>query len=109
MTKEEIYEKRSCAFCGWLTSALDWWCTNKKAAKLRGTTIPGTHHCPYWKPDKKYINQELYRPHKWNLYENGEFIEMFFSHKQAKKAKYFKTKEVYKNMLDLTYELKKVD
>jgi hypothetical protein len=54
-----IYNDKKCAFCGWLKSALNWWCTNEEAAKARGTTIPGISKCPWWKPDKKYIKERL--------------------------------------------------
>ena len=54
-----IYENKQCAFCGWLKSALHWWCTNEEAAKARGTTIPGISKCPWWKPDKTYIGKEI--------------------------------------------------
>ena len=54
-----IYKERACAFCSYLKAAVSWWCTNKEAARLRGTTIPGCSHCPCWAPDKVYIKQTL--------------------------------------------------
>jgi len=54
-----IYKDRHCAYCGWLKSALSWWCTNTAAIKARGTSIPPVCHCPFWKPDKNYIKKEL--------------------------------------------------
>lgn len=54
-----IYRERQCAYCGYLKSALSWWCTNKEAIEQRGTSIPGIRNCPYWKPDKKYIYKSL--------------------------------------------------
>ena len=49
---------------------------------------------------------EQFTPKWWNLYENGEFIDCFPSHKKAKKAKHFKIKEANDNCLDLDYEIK---
>lgn len=40
--------KRSCYDCAFCKPALSWWCTNKEAIKLRGTSIPGIIKCPYW-------------------------------------------------------------
>ena len=54
----------------------------------------------------KEEKKELYAPKQWNLYENGKFIDSFPSHKAAKKAKYFKTKEANDNWLDLSYEIR---
>lgn len=54
-----IYENKQYAFCGWLKSALNWWCTNPEATKARGTNIPGVSKCQWWKPDKKYIRKEI--------------------------------------------------
>lgn len=54
-----IYRERNCAYCGWLTAALHWWCTNQKAIDARGTTFPGICHCPWWKPDRDYIRKQL--------------------------------------------------
>lgn len=55
----EIYKGRSCAHCGFLVAHINWWCSNNDASKVRGTKIPGVYHCPYWKPDRKYIRQKL--------------------------------------------------
>lgn len=55
----EIYERRNCAHCGFLVAYITWWCYNNDACKARGTSIPGVNHCPYWKPDKKFIRQKL--------------------------------------------------
>lgn len=52
---KEIYRNRNCAYCGWLASAVSWWCRNAEIVKMRGTAIPGVCHCPGWKPDKNYI------------------------------------------------------
>ena len=48
----------------------------------------------------------MFQPKKCALYENGELIEVFDSHRAAKTAKYFKQKEADDNMLDLEYEIK---
>ena len=53
--------------------------------------------------------KEMYTPHWWNLYENGEFIDSFPSHSKAKKALHFKLKEANDDMLDLYYEIKPRD
>jgi len=42
-------ERRSCYDCGHLKSALSWWCTNKEAQKVRGTSLPGCIKCTFWK------------------------------------------------------------
>jgi len=63
--KEKPFEKKSCYDCGWLYSALSWWCGNRKAIKDRGTSIPGCIHCPHWKPDWKMIDK------KYKTEENG--------------------------------------
>lgn len=66
MAKNETpFEKKSCYDCGYLKSALSWWCGNKEAIKARGTSLPGCIHCPYWKPDWKMIDDEYKTP------ENG--------------------------------------
>ena len=57
----------------------------------------------------KEEKRKLFKPQRWNLYENGIFIDSFESHAQAKKAKYFKTKEANENWLDLEYTLKRVN
>lgn len=54
-----IYRQRDCAHCGFLVAYVSWWCSNKEACKTRGTKIPGVCHCPYWKPDKKFIRRKL--------------------------------------------------
>lgn len=43
-------ERRACVDCGWLRGALHWWCMSEEAKEYRGTTIPGVHDCPFWKP-----------------------------------------------------------
>jgi hypothetical protein len=45
--------KKSCYDCYFLTSALSWWCTNKKAIEYRGTSFPGVCNCHFWKPIRK--------------------------------------------------------
>lgn len=48
----------------------------------------------------------MFQPKEYALYENGELIDIFNSHRSAKKAKYFSKKEANDNMLDLEYEIK---
>lgn len=55
----EIYRRRSCANCGFIVEYLSWWCLNNDAWKARGTRIPGVCHCPYWKPNKKFIRRKI--------------------------------------------------
>lgn len=56
--KEESPEvRRSCYDCGWLKAYVSWWCTNPEAKRVRGTSIPGVYHCPYWKADEKFIKE----------------------------------------------------
>lgn len=57
----------------------------------------------------KEEKRELYRPHSWCLYENGELIDVFPSHAEAKKRKHQLVVESYRDMLDLNYEIKRVD
>lgn len=51
----DIYRRRNCAHCDFLVAYVNWWCSNNNACIARGTNIPGVCHCPYWKPDKKFI------------------------------------------------------
>ena len=54
----------------------------------------------------KEEKKEKYSPKRWDLYENGKYVDTFPSHAAAKKAKHFKIKESYDDMLDLYYEIK---
>lgn len=54
-----IYRRRGCVHCGFLVAYANWWCSNNDACEMRGTSIPGVCHCPYWKPDRKFIKREL--------------------------------------------------
>lgn len=54
----------------------------------------------------KEEKQEMFKPKRWALYENGEFINCFESHTAAKKAKHFKIKEANNDYLDFDYEIK---
>ena len=47
--------------------------------------------------------------YRWNLYENGEFIDSFPSHTKAKNAMHWKIVEAKADMLDLYYTIKKVE
>ena len=47
--------------------------------------------------------------YRWNLYENGEFIDSFPSHTKAKNAMHWKIVEAETDMLDLHYAIKKVE
>lgn len=55
------YRRRNCASCSFLVAYINWWCSNKNAWELRNTNIPSVCHCPYWKPNRKYIKQKLRR------------------------------------------------
>ena len=57
------------------------------------------------KEDKK----ELYRPKRWALYCNGDFVCTYESHAAAKRAKYFKNKEADENWADETYTIKRYE
>lgn len=57
----------------------------------------------------KEEKRESFKPHRWNLYENGHFIDSFDSHSEAKRVKHKKTVEAKRNWLDLTYTLKRID
>lgn len=66
------YRRRNCASCSFLGAYITWWCYNKNAWELRNTNIPGVCHCPYWKPNRKYIKQKL---RKLEDYENIRITE----------------------------------
>ncbi len=55
----KVYEDRGCAYCGDLRSLVSLWCGSDKAIKSRRTAIPGIIHCPYWRPAKTYIRDEM--------------------------------------------------
>lgn len=64
MSKEEFaavspFEKRSCYDCIHLESTLHWWCSNKEAIKVRGTSIPGCIKCSFWKPEWRMIDKQF--------------------------------------------------
>ena len=65
LTKEQqeiirdIFVERSCVYCRYLVSHINWWCENENAINSRGTRIPGVIHCPYFKVDKGYVRKEL--------------------------------------------------
>ena len=46
---------------------------------------------------------------EWQLLENGHVIGWFTSHKKAKNAMHWKIKEADDDMLDLYYELRRVE
>lgn len=54
----------------------------------------------------KEEKEKQYAPKRYNLYENGIFIDSFPSHAEAKKAKHRKTVEAYEDMLDFEYTIK---
>lgn len=54
----------------------------------------------------KEEKRNIFAPKRYNLYENGEFIDSFPSHSEAKKAKYIKNRSACADMLDLTYTIK---
>ena len=43
-------ERKSCYYCYFCKAAVTWWCTNKEVQEFRGTNIPGTVECSFWKP-----------------------------------------------------------
>ena len=49
---------------------------------------------------------KLFAPKRYDLFENGVFVDSFPSHSEAKKAKHFKIKEANENMLDFEYTIK---
>lgn len=55
----DILANRSCSYCQYLVSHINWWCGNNSAINARGTRIPGVIHCPYFKVDKDYVRKEL--------------------------------------------------
>ena len=55
----EIYRRRNCAQCNFLVAYINWWCSNDDACEMRGTNIPGVCHCPYWKPNRKFIRRKI--------------------------------------------------
>jgi len=59
------FEKKGCYACGYLKSAISWWCMNPEAIKARGTSIPGVVKCKYWTVDWEYVDE------KYKTKENG--------------------------------------
>ena len=57
----------------------------------------------------KEQKRELFRPHRWLLYENGTVVGIYDSHTEAKKIKHKMIVESYKYQLDLEYTLKRID
>jgi len=57
----------------------------------------------------KEEKREMYKPHKWKLYENGEYINTYDSHNEAKKAMHQKMVDARLDWLDLDYEIRRVD
>ena len=55
----EIYKRRNCVHCDFFLAYINGWCSNNDACKVRDTNIPSVCHCPYWKPDKKFIRREI--------------------------------------------------
>ena len=51
--EERACSRRSGPDCRYLTSALNYWCTNKACIKYNGTSIPGWVNCPYYRPEDK--------------------------------------------------------
>lgn len=43
-------EQKRCYDCGHMEAHVSWWCTNKDAVAFRGTAIPGSRGCSFWKP-----------------------------------------------------------
>lgn len=52
---------RKCGDCRYLKAAVSWWCVNKKAIADRGTAIPGTANCTYWKPMRSIESMSKFR------------------------------------------------
>ena len=55
----------------------------------------------------KAEKEKLFKPQRWDLYCNGEFVDSFESHAAAKKAKHFAIKSSYKNYTDEYFEIKR--
>lgn len=60
----------------------------------------------FLKDIEKRKKAEEFRPKMWALYENDRMVTLFESHRKAKDAKFFKSKEASENMLDLVYTIK---
>ncbi len=60
---ETPFDRRSCYDCEHCKAVISLWCRSHEASKARGTKIPGVIHCPFWKPDWKYIDKK-YHPHE---------------------------------------------
>ena len=57
----------------------------------------------------KEEKRKLFEPHRWKLYENGHYIDTLESHKEAKRIMHRKNVEAYRDCLDLTYTIERVD
>lgn len=76
MREPTPFDKRSCYDCGHIRSAMNLWCGNAQANKVRGTSIPGCIHCPYWAPDWSMIPKE-YRTAEYGYVSKLEKFKKF--------------------------------
>jgi hypothetical protein len=52
--------QKRCFDCKHCKAAVSWWCTNKDAAKYRGTSIPGVRNCQFWEPMKTKVESSWF-------------------------------------------------
>ena len=63
----EKYEcNRGCDTCRHLQAAVSWWCMCEEAVKHRGTRLPPTRDCKFWKPCRSI--KELSWWERWLVY-----------------------------------------
>ena len=54
------YKEKSCFDCDHCRAYVTWWCTNREAVLHRGTNVPGTTGCNFWKPVPVYSHLSFY-------------------------------------------------
>lgn len=45
--------RRGCADCAHLVGYVNWWCGNKGAAAVNGTSLPGRVGCDFWEAPRE--------------------------------------------------------
>ena len=57
----------------------------------------------------KEEKKEFFKPHKWNLYRNGEYVETYDSNREAKDEMRRLNIEASMNWLDEHYTIERAD
>jgi len=72
------FVRRYCPDCFYLKELISLWCGHDIAIQKRGTTIPGVHFCPYWKPDWEYI-EDKYKRRERGYYRKEKWWEKYYN------------------------------